>query len=106
MSKINEPISIGTEDPEYYAELLVKISRPEIWGLPSTKGLFRPDVFSIQDIDNPQARRLQALLDVIADISLCQQGNVSATMACTKYDSGTLQTRLYIVFDHQNDEAA
>ena len=103
MSEINEPISICTEDPEYYAELLVKISRPEIWGLPSVSGLFRPDV---QDIDNPRARRLQALLDVIADISLCQQGNVSATMACTKYDSGTLQTRLYIVFDHQNDEAA
>jgi hypothetical protein len=52
------------------------------------------------------AQRLQMLLDTVADISLCQRGNVSATMACLKDDKGTLETRLYIVFNHKDDEAA
>ena len=105
MSKINQPISIGTEDPEYYAELFMKASRPANWRLPSNK-LSWPDVFGVQNVDDPQARRLQSLLDVVADVSLYKQGNVSATMACVKYHGGTLQTRLYIVFNHENDEAA
>lgn len=42
----------------------------------------------------------------VADISLCQQGNVSATMACLKYEKGTLETRLYVVFNHEDDKAA
>ena len=103
MGGVNEPISTGTEDPEYYARLLMKTSRPASWRLPSDEW---PDVFGIQGVDDPHARRLQTLLDVVADISLCQQGNVSATMACVKHDSGTLQTRLYIAFNHQNDGAA
>ena len=105
MSGIDEPISIGTEDPEYYAELLVKTSRPTNWRLPSDERS-SPHVFRTQDVDDPHARRLQRFLDAVADISLCQQGNVSATMARLRDDGGTLDTRLYIVFNHENDEAA
>jgi hypothetical protein len=101
MSGIDQPISIGIEDPEYYAELFCK---PILANrrLPSDERSC-PDVPSIQD---PLARRLQKLLDAVAHISLCQRGNVSATMACLKDDKGTLETRLYIVFNHEDDEAA
>jgi hypothetical protein len=105
MSGINQPISIGTEDPEYYAELLCKTSRRANRRLPSDERSC-PDVPGIQDVDGPLAQRLQTLLDAVADISLCQRGNVAATMACLKDDKGTLETRLYIVFDHEDDEAA
>jgi len=98
-------ISIGTEDPEYYAELLRNIPRPANRRLQSNEQSC-PDVPGIQGVDGPLVRRLQTLLDVVADISLCQQRNVSATMACLKGDKGTLETRLYIVFNHQDDEAA
>ena len=52
-----------------------------------------PDVPSIHDLDSPLAHRLQTLIDVVADISLCQKGNVSATMACLKKDKDTLETQ-------------
>jgi len=105
MSGINQPISIGTEDPEYYAELLRKTPRLANRCLPSDERS-RPDVPGIQNVNGPLAQRLQTLLDVVADISLCQRGNVSATMAYLKDDKGTLETRLYIVFNHEHDEAA
>jgi hypothetical protein len=105
MSEIYQPISIGTQDPEYYAELFCKISRPADQRLPSDERSC-PDVPGIQNVDDPLARRLQTLLDAVADISLCQLRNVSATMASLKDDHGTLQTRLYIVFNHEDDEAA
>src|SRR6267142_2820661 len=94
-----------TEDPEYYTELLRKTSRVTNWRLPSDERPC-PDIPGIQDIDSPLTQRLQTLLDVLADISLCQRGNVSATMACLRDDSGTLETRLYIVFSHEDDKAA
>jgi hypothetical protein len=97
MSEINQPVSIGIEDPEYYANLLCKTSRSVEY--PS------PDVPGIQDVDDPLARRLQTLLDAVADISLCQRGNVSATVASLKGDNGILETRLYIVFNHEADGA-
>ena len=71
MSGINQPISIGAEDPEYYGELLMKTCRPAKLRLPSGE-LSWPDVFGIH---GPQARRLQSLLDVVADVSLYKQGN-------------------------------
>jgi hypothetical protein len=43
---------------------------------------------------------------VVADISLRQRGNVSATNACLEDDKGTLETRLYVVFNRDDDEAA
>ena len=46
------------------------------------------------------------LLDAVADISLCQRGNVSATMASLKDVNGNLETQFFIVFNHNNDEAA
>ena len=104
MSGINEPIFIGT-DPEYYAELLCKTPRVANRRLPSDERPC-PDVPGIQHLDDPLARRLQTRLDAVANISLCQRGNVSATMAGLKDDKGTLETRLYIVFDHEDDEAA
>jgi hypothetical protein len=89
-------ISIDAKDPEYYAELLRKTSRLANQCLPSDE---RPDVDSLLD-------RHLTLLDVLADISLCQRGNVSATMASLKEDNGTLETQLYIIFNHKNNEAA
>jgi hypothetical protein len=105
MSGINQPISIGTEDPEYYAELFCKTSRLANRRLPSDERSCL-DIPGIQSVDDLLSRRLQYLLDAVADISLCQRGNVSATMACLKDDKGTLETRLYIVFNHEDDEAA
>jgi hypothetical protein len=106
MSEINQPeTSIGPEDPEYYAELLCRTSRPANRRLPFDERPC-PDVPGIQDVDDPLARRLQTLLDAVADVSLCERGNVAATMAGLKDDSGTLQTRLYIVFNHEDDDAA
>ncbi|KAF8487750.1 hypothetical protein F5888DRAFT_1911251 [Russula emetica] len=101
MSGINQPISIGTEDPEYYAELFCKTPNQRLPSDDSERPC--PDV---PGIHGPLTRRLQTLLDAVADISLCQRGNVSATMACLKDDKGTLETRLYVVFNHEDDEAA
>ena len=104
MSWINQPnqIFINTEDPEYYAELFCKIPRVANRRVQSPY----PGVPGIQGVDGPLSRRLQTLLDAVADISLCGRGNVSATMACLKDDNGSLDTRLYIVFNHENDEVA
>jgi hypothetical protein len=108
MSGIDQPIFLfGTEDPEYYAELFCKTSR---LGLAhrriQSNELFHPDVrvLGIQGVDHPLSRRLQTLLDSVADISLCKRGNVSATTAYLKDDKGTLETRLYIVFNHKDDD--
>jgi len=105
-----QSISIDAKDPEYYAELLKnaellkKPSRLDNWRIPSNERPC-PDIPGIQDVDSPLARRLQTLLDVLADISLCQRGNVSATMASLKDDNGTPETRLYVVFNHNDGEA-
>ena len=102
-----QPISIDAKDPEYYTELLTlrNTFRPANWCLPSDERPY-PDILDIQDVDSPPSRRPQTLLDALADISLCQRGNVSATMASLKVDGGTLVTRLYIVFDREDGEAA
>ena len=96
--------NIGTEDPEYYAELFWRTLRLANRRLPSDEHSC-PVIPGIQN-DGFLSRRLQALLDAVADISLCRRGNVSATMACVKDDNGTSDTRLYIVFDHEDDEPA
>jgi hypothetical protein len=100
MSGTDQLISIDAEDPKYYADLLHKIPRPANRRLPSDES------GNIQDIDIALTRRLQTLLDAVADISLCRRGNVSATMASLKDNTGTLETQLYIVFNHENDESA
>jgi hypothetical protein len=103
MSGINQPI--GTEDPEYYAELFCKTRRLADWRLPDDERSC-PDIPGIQGVNGLLSRRLQSLLDGVADISLCRRGNVSATMACLKNVKGTPETRLYIVFNHEDDESA
>ena len=105
MSEADELSPIDAEDPKYYADLLCKIPRTANWHQPSD-GQSCPDVRGFQDIDFALTRRLQTLLDAVADISLCQRGNVSATMASLKDNAGTLETQLYIVFNHQNDKSA
>jgi len=105
MSGTDQLISIDAEDPKYYADLLCKIPRTANWRLPSD-GQSCPDIPDIQDVDVALTRRLQTLLDAIADISLCRRGNVSATMASLKDNAGTLETQLYIVFNHEEDESA
>jgi hypothetical protein len=96
--------NIGTEDPEYYAELFCRTPRLANRRLPSDERSC-PVIPGIQN-DGHLSRRLRALLDAVADISLCRRGNVSATMACIKDDNGTSDTRLYIVFNHEGDESA
>ena len=105
MSGIDELISIGIEDPEYYAELLSVTTRDANRHLLSNEHPCS-DIPSIQGVDPPLAQRPKTLLDVVADISLCRRGNVSATMACIKPYNDTVETRIYVAFDHDNDEAA
>ncbi|KAI0277271.1 hypothetical protein BGY98DRAFT_980548 [Russula aff. rugulosa BPL654] len=100
-----QPIFIDANDPEYYAELLSKASRLANRRLPSDERPC-PDVLGIQDVNSSLSRRIRTLLDALADISLSQRGNVSATMASIKDNGGTLETQLYIVFNHEDDEAA
>ena len=95
MSGADQLTLIDAEDPEYYAELLCKIPRPANRRLPSD-GRSCPDICGIQKVDVALSRRLQTLLDAVADISLCQRGNVSATMASLKDNTGILETKLYI----------
>jgi hypothetical protein len=59
ITMMSEFISIGTEDPEYYAELLCKTCRPPNRHLPSDERPC-PDVPGITDT---LARRLQTVLD-------------------------------------------
>jgi hypothetical protein len=94
------PIDIG--DPEYYADLLNMTPRD------ANRRLLCPDhdVPGIHGVNAPLAGRLPTLLDVVADISLCQKRNVSATMTCIKKDKDTLETQLYIAFKTEDDEAA
>jgi hypothetical protein len=108
MSGIEQPISSGTENPQYYAELFCKTFRLGLAHrrIPSDEQVCLDVPGSIQGVDHPLTRRLQTLLDTVADISLCERGNVSATTACVKDDKGTLETQLYIVFNHKDDEAA
>ena len=103
MSRINHPISIGINDPEYYANLLYLTPCDANGHLPSNQSHL--DIPEIYDMDVPLAKH-QTLLDAVANISLCQKGNVSATMACLKHDKGVLETQLYIVFNNGSDEAA
>ena len=95
----SDHIVIDTEDPEYYAELFCKIPRVENWRIHSSCPV-------VPGIDGPLSRRLQTLLDAVADISLRQRGNVSATMASLKDNNDSSEIRLYIVFNHENDDAA
>ena len=62
-------------------------------------------IHGIQNIDDELGKRLQTLLDVLANVSICQHGIVSATMASLIRDggSGTLKTRLYIIFNYENE---
>ena len=105
MSEADKFTSMKPEDPEFYAELLSKIPRTTNRCQPSD-GQSCPNVPGIQKLDFALSRRLQTLLDAVANISLCQRGNVAATMAGVKDNTGTLETQLYIVFNHQNDESA
>src|SRR5229473_1616328 len=102
---MSEIITFGTEAPEYYAELFWKTIRPADRRVQSDK---QPcsNLPGIPLVDGPLSKRLQTLLDVIADISLCRRGNVAASMVCLKGNKSGLETRLYIVFNHQRDDAA
>ncbi|KAF8327194.1 uncharacterized protein EI90DRAFT_3018263 [Cantharellus anzutake] len=105
MPRISQPVLVGTEDPEYYAELLSKTYRLANRRLLSNETLCS-DIPSIQDVDGSLSQCLRRILDVIADISLCKRGNVSATMACVKANKDALETQVYITFNHKNDGAA
>ena len=97
-----QPTLFTPDDPEFFAELLSKTVRTTDQRQP-----YCPDVPDIQGVDGALAKRLQTLLDVVADISLCQRQNVSAAMARLGNDSGDLlETRLFIAFNHKNDENA
>ncbi|KAF8324716.1 uncharacterized protein EI90DRAFT_2242868 [Cantharellus anzutake] len=105
MSRIDQPILVGAEDPEYYAELLFKIWRNNPNRRLSDETLCS-DISGVRGIDKNLSGRLRTLLDVVAAISLPTRGNVSATMACVKDHQGTLETQVYIAFNHEDDDAA
>jgi hypothetical protein len=84
-------------DPEYYAELLQKSSRPANRQQQINQQSCG-NIPGIQNVDDELSKRLRTLLDVIADISICKRGNVSATMASVIRDGDVLKTQLYIVF--------
>src|SRR6266436_8828529 len=105
MSGTDQLISIYPGDPEFFAYLLHEVHRKANRRLESDAQSC-PDVPGIQGVDFALDLRLQTLLDAIADISLRRRGNVSATMASLKDNAGTLETQLYIVFNHENDESA
>jgi hypothetical protein len=94
-------------DPEYYAELLQKSSRPADWQQRTNQQCYG-NIPGIQNVDDElsKRKRLPTLLDVIAEISITKRGNVSATMASVIRDGDVLKTQLYIVFNHENDDAA
>ncbi|KAH9992190.1 hypothetical protein BJV74DRAFT_884679 [Russula compacta] len=105
MSGTDQLIYIDAEDPKYYADLLYNIPRTANRRLLSD-GQSCSDVPGTQNVDIALTRRLQTLLDAVADISLCRRGNVSATMTSLKDNAGLLETQLYIVLNHQEDESA
>jgi hypothetical protein len=108
MSGTDQLIDIRADEPEFYAELLSKIPRPANRRLQPSGEQSCSDIPDIQDFDFALSRRLQTRLDAVADISLCQRGNVSATMVSLKHYAvtDTLETKLYIVFNHENDDSA
>jgi hypothetical protein len=94
-------VSIGAEEPGYYADLLCKIPRLTNLRLASD-GRSCPDIPGIQNFHVAHSRHLQTLLDAVANISLCRRGNVSATMASLKDNTGSLETQsLYNVHRFQ-----
>jgi hypothetical protein len=99
-----QPPFIDANDPEYYTELLRNASRAAGRRLPLDEQRPCPDIPGVQGVDSPLSRRLQTLLDVLADISLYERGNVSATMASLRNNSGTLETQLYIVFNRELED--
>ena len=100
-------LSIGPENPAYYTDLLQDTASLVDQRLPSHEQPCPtiPGIQGIQGIDDTLTRRLQTLLDDIASISLCERRNMSATAACLKNSNDTLETQLYIVFNHQDDDA-
>jgi len=94
---------IGPENPSYYSDILQNITSRVDRHSPSQRSC--QTIPGIQNIDDTLTRRLQSVLDDIARISLCEKGNVSATMACLKQHDDVLQTQLYVVFNHQRDES-
>ena len=97
--------SIGSGDPEYFSELLMKTSR--IADRRAQHEQHCPDIPGIHEVDYLLSQRLRSILDVIANISICSESNVSATMADLREDNGSLKTKIYIIFNRQTaDEAA
>ena len=105
MHNESDIVTIDTEGPEYYGELLRLRKTARVGNRRQPDERYCSNVPGIQNLDDPLAQRLQTLLDVVADISLTQRGNVSATMASLTNDKGTLLTQLYIAFNHQDNGA-
>lgn len=105
MSRINHPISIGTDNPEYYTELLNLTSCQSCdtnqHPLSNQSSL---DVYGIHH--DLVTKRLQTLLNAVANISLSQKGNISATMARLRHDNGAIDIKLYIAFNKVGNESA
>jgi hypothetical protein len=96
------PPPIDENVPEYYTELLTYCDRSEPRRLPLNERQTCRDIAGVQGVDAELSRRLQTLLDAIADISLYEpKKNVSATMASLTDNRGTLETQLYIVFNRK-----
>ena len=105
MFGIKEPNFVSTEEPQNITESFSKtLCTPKSAAYCLMKTSPGPTSSS------PNAYRL---LDAVSEISLCQRENVSATMASltvNEADKDTLksvlETGLYIIFNHEDDEAA
>jgi hypothetical protein len=99
---------IDPTHPVYYGELL--------WLFGLTSGLDmprrihqpapRPNLpFPPSDLDPGFVKRLQTLLDVLADISVWEKKNVAATSAQLTQAGATLATHLYVVFNSSDEDS-
>lgn len=95
--------NIDPTHPVYYGELL--------WLFTSGRDVTRrmqpapcPNLpFRPSDLDPGLVKRLQTLLNVLADISVWEKRNVAATSAQLTQAGATLATHLYIIFNSSDE---
>jgi len=64
-----------------------------------------PNLPFSSDLDPGFVKRLQTLLDVLADISVWEKKNLAATSAQLTQAGATLATHLYVVFNSSDEDS-
>jgi hypothetical protein len=98
---------IGPTHPVYYGELLWLFTG--ITWLDVPRRIHQPAPCSNlpfpSDLDSGFVKRLQTLLDVLADISVWEKKNLAATSAQLTQAGATLATHLYVVFNSSDEDS-